>query len=541
MDDTPAFRPPGAFVKHLIECSDISRRRPVESTDDWERYDLDLSHLKLGAGFFVPFVILKSLARYESITADQLAAAVSALGEITRTVRHEFVVWVVGGRVRALPQQIRAIGEDHDIAVIDRPIIDAVYAADSQPMKQRALAAGLVRSLGRLRLSPYTPGDVAYGGRFFGRKTLVNKALTAHRSNGLTLVGNRRMGKTSLLREIKHQLANKNERLKIADLYGSKYHSTASVVDELLRQLRPELTLRIERGDAQLVKEFPLLIHQLSDKEDVTVAVFIDEVDELLALDQLQDHELMNLLRAAFQHEGCRAFFAGFRRAIEAKQRNDSPMFNFTKSEVVGAFTREETTAMIVEPLALLDLDVASTDLPAMIYRETAGHPELIQIFCGELITQAEASGSVPSAAGLLSDVLDSEVFRQRVLGAFLANTNSYEQLLCYTLFLEVAEKHLNYDQFEFGISDIGRLLEAQGLSTSVPELTGLASNLKIAGVFEEVRSAMRYRLAVPQLGTYCKMLELPYCVQRAKEQLRKERVGIWAEPDTRRNRQMPL
>src|SRR6185436_20854255 len=122
---------------------------------------------------------------------------------------------------------------------------------------------------------------------------------------------------------------------------GSKYHSTSSVVDELLRQLRPELTLRIERGDAQLVKEFPLLIHQLSDKEDVTVAVFIDEVDELLALDQLQDHELMNLLRAAFQHEGCRAFFAGFRRAIEAKQRNDSPMFNFTKSEVVGAFTRE--------------------------------------------------------------------------------------------------------------------------------------------------------------------------------------------------------
>ena len=40
----------------------------------------------------------------QSITADQLAAAVSALVEITRTVRHEFVVWVVGGRVRALPQ-----------------------------------------------------------------------------------------------------------------------------------------------------------------------------------------------------------------------------------------------------------------------------------------------------------------------------------------------------------------------------------------------------------------------------------------------------
>jgi len=533
MADAPAFRPPGAFVKHLIETCDISRRRPVESTDDWERYDLDLSHLKLGAGFFVPFVILKSLARHETVTPDQLAAALIALEEVTRKVRLDFVVWVAGGRIQASPEQIRSIGENYDIAVIDRPVIDAVYAADRQPLKQRAFAAGLVRSLGRQRLSPYTPGDVAFGGRFFGRKTLVNKALTAHTSNGLTLVGNRRMGKTSLLREIKHQLINKNERLKIADLYGSKFHSTSSVVDELLRQLRPELTLRIERGDTQLVKEFPLLIHQLADKEDVTVAVFIDEVDELLALDQLQDHELMDLLRAAFQHEGCRAFFAGFRRAIEAKQRNDSPMFNFTKTEVVAAFTREEANAMIVEPLTLLDLDVASTDLPAMIYRETAGHPELIQIFCGELITQAESAGTMPSAASLLSDVLESEVFRQKVLGAFLANTNSYEQLLCYTLFLEIADKHLNYDQFEFGISDIGRLLEMHGLPTSVPALTGLATNLKIAGVFEEVRGAMRYRLAVPQLGTYCKMLDLQYCIHAAKEQLGKEKVGVWAEPET--------
>jgi hypothetical protein len=531
MPEVQTFRPPGAFVKHLIDTCDVFRRRPVETNNEWERYDLDLSHLKLGAGFFVPFVILKTLARHQTITDDQLAAGLNVLEEIRRAVRIEFIVWVIGGQVQAPAARLRAIGEEHDIAVIDRSVIDAVYAAEGSLRKKQAFAAGLVRGLGRQRLSPYTPGDVAFGGRFFGRRTLVNKALTAHTSNGLTLVGNRRMGKTSLLREIKHQLTNRHERLRVAELYGSKYHSTSSVVDELLRQLRPELTLRIERGDADLVNDFPLLIHQLADKEDLTVAVFIDEVDELLALDPLQDHELMNLLRAAFQHEGCRAFFAGFRGAIKAKERNDSPMFNFTRGEVVAAFTREEATAMIVEPLTLLGLDIAETDLPAMIYRETAGHPELIQIFCGEIITLAEEYGQLPSPANLLSDVLNSEVFRQKVLGAFLANTNAYEQLLCYVVFLEVAERRETYDQYEFSISDMGRLLAAQGLTISVHELTGLANNLKIAGVLEEVRRAMRYRLAVPQLGTYCRMLDLAYCIDAAKEQLQREHLGIWAEP----------
>ena len=217
-------------------------------------------------------------------------------------------------------------------------------------------------------------------------------------------------------------------------------------------------------------------------------------------------------------------------------------MFNFTKSEVrpvhQGGDDRDDRRAAGAPRFGRGLNRPAGDDYPSRDRRPSRTDSDLLR--------RAHHPGrgvglGPPPAAGLLSDVLDSEVFRQRVLGAFLANTNSYEQLLCYTLFLEVAEKHLNYDQFEFGISDIGRLLEAQGLSTSVPELTGLASNLKIAEVFEEVRSAMRYRLAVPQLGTYCKMLELPYCVQRAKEQLRQRRVGIWAEPDTRRNRQMPL
>ena len=43
----------------------------------------------------------------------------------------------------------------------------------------------------------------------------------------------------------------------------------------------------------------------------------------------------------------------------------------------------------------------------------------------------------------------------------------------------------------------------------------------------------MRYRSAVPQLGTYCKMLDLQDRIHAAKEQLGKDKVGVWAEPET--------
>jgi hypothetical protein len=312
---------------------------------------------------------------------------------------------------------------------VDRSTIDCICNTDDGGGKAKAVSAALVEYLGRESLSPYVSGRPAIGGRFFGRSSFVNTIVPS--PGNFTIIGNRRIGKTSLLKEIRERL--KLQGFRTGEIYGATCSSTADVVYKLLQTLGRYREAEHVLTDPHRAMNLASYVQKIPDIEKVPgVAVFIDELDRILEFDAKQDNEVLHLLRETFEgNSACRVFLAGFRKVMEVSRSMETPNFNFTTLIELQLFNREETYGMVTKPLERLGIEVANTDLPGIIYRETGGHPELIQIHCAAIVRWFQKHNTIPRGIDLLTEVFDNEEYKQKVLGTFLANTNPHEALLC--------------------------------------------------------------------------------------------------------------
>ena len=514
------FWPPGAFLKYLTSGMNLPRMLPVEIIGELEIHTLDLSGLKLNVSYNTPFIVPSRFSAHKIISAGSLEELLPQLHDRVRAARTSFVVLVVGGKIVDEIEIVQAFGKK-SVALISRLTIEAVMNAPDRDRALIALAEPLMRYLGRHTLSPYRPGKPAHAGRFFGRVEALSQALSGGKMGGnFTIMGNRRIGKTSLLREIKARLLKDNARLKTADIYGNNFHSTHDVIKGMFEHLRPDLARRLD-SEPQLLDNLPAHINQLPEKANEDVAVFIDELDHILEFDAKQGFKLLNLLRATFEHERCRIFFAGFRRVMEAKNHQDTPLYNFTQALPLTSLTKIETHEMIIGPFSLLGIEV-SPGLPEAIMHETSGHPELVQMFCAKVVEYFGAHGKSPSPDALISSIVEDNVFRQTVYAAFLKNTNPIEQLSCYGLIARAVNRRESFDRFQFALQDIDEVLRSHGISLSLRQLNLLADNLLIGGVVGLVagRNSRVYRFAVPRLGDYCIADDLNYNIRKTKEEL---------------------
>jgi hypothetical protein len=334
-------------------------------------------------------------------------------------------------------------------------------------------------------------------------------------SGNFTIIGNRRIGKTSLLKEIRERL--RLEGVRTGEIYGATCSTTADVVHKLLQTLGKFREAEHVLTDPKRARNLASYVHSIPETDKVPVAVFIDELDRILEFDAKQNNEVLHLLRETFDGPSpCRIFLAGFRKVMEVKRSMEAPNFNFTTLLELPLFNREETYGMVTTPLERLGIGVANTDLPAAIYRETGGHPELIQIHCAAVVRYFQTSKKVPSGTDLLTEVFDNEEYKQKVLGTFLANTNPHEALLCYLLF-EDAEKANHPAEYEFGPKDVNRVLKKVGVSLGIPGIVGIITHLKVSGIISRVAGTSdKYQFSAPQLVNYCIAMELDFCIAEA-------------------------
>jgi hypothetical protein len=514
------FRPPGAFITHLLDERGL-RRTKREVTESLEIHFLDLTPLKLNLGYFVPFVIVKELSAHRSISRDALAQLLPILSEHVRIRGYQFVILVVGGVLSENSPEMRRRYGANSIAIVTRPDIENIVEQQDNNLAWTALAKPLVAYLGSKMLSPYQSGKPASGGRFFGRATALATVLAGRTLGGnFTIIGTRRIGKTSLQHEIRARLERDIVRLRTAVIHGNNIHSSFAFGRELLSQLRPELEKRLD-ADPSLIEGLPVHIWAIPDKLDHDVAVFVDELDHILEFDAKQGYKLLNLLRATFEHPRCRIVFAGFRSVMEAEVRLDSPLYNFTDSIRLTSLSRSECLEMIRGPLTRLGINIAA-GVPEVIMEETSGHPELIQMFCAKVVELNEGRTSPPSASELVEAVSVDEMFRAKVYRTFLMNTNPLEKLLCYCLILSSGREN-NAAETEFTLQDCDRALADLGYTfLPIASLESLTENLRVGGVIRFVagRRTRTMKFAVPRLVEYCLAEDVNYTIIKVKEEL---------------------
>jgi hypothetical protein len=211
--------------------------------------------------------------------------------------------------------------------------------------------------------NPYVVGTPLRAGSplFFGREdvmTFLLDHLTAAHRNNLVLIGQRRTGKSSLLKQLP---------LPVAD---------------------PALTDFAENPASHFERGFlPEVRRQLGSRP---LLLLLDEFEELESAVRrgTLDAAVFPFLRHLIQHsEQLSVVFCGTHRLEELASNYWNVLFNISLYRHIGFLIREEATRLIQEPVAPGGMQFDDLALEK-IWRVTAGHPYFLQLVCHNLVNQ---------------------------------------------------------------------------------------------------------------------------------------------------------
>jgi hypothetical protein len=325
-------------------------------------------------------------------------------------------------------------------------------------------------------LSPYETRAPVTGSRFFGREHEISRIL-ANPDTNHAILGIRRIGKTSLLRETERILIEREAAARVVYLECSDLLSTDDYIREVVRKLNPRELPRLELQ--KYVFFFPNFLERMSKQLKSKIIFLLDEIDNLVIM-QRGDWELFRMLRASSNKGACQYIIAGFREAMREQYMLDSPFYNFTQEIRLSEFTRQQARSLIVTPMENLRVRFRNEEeVISRIYEETAGHPNLIQYYCLILLRTLDQSGGREISPKNLIDVYSDEGFTSHLLTSFMQNTENREKALIYALMMSAKDAGSK----GFGQGDIDAVLRNGGILLPQKDIDEACNVLTLAGV----------------------------------------------------------
>jgi hypothetical protein len=381
----------------------------------------------------------------------------------------------------------------------------------------------LMRQMSRSQLAPYETNKPVTGSQFFGRQREINHVLQ-HPTVNYLFVGIRRIGKTSLLKEIKRRMdridppgENQVRRLYVdCTVIGSE--------QEFLRELTVELDpkeLKLLMGRAAQTKRYQsLMFDRFASLHGEPITFLIDELDRLLAQVSNQG-DLFDVLRAASNDGKARFIMAGFREAMLASANQQSPFFNMITRVDLGKLGRSDVRYMVVAPMERLRINIQNQHgVVSRIYRETAGLPNYVQFYCKTLLEQLDEEGRDTITEDDLGSVYENREFRNFILDTFMSNTEPLERALVYAL---VAQDPSPDNQRSFSQRAMDGFLKKRNLNIKYELLDRACKSLEVAGVFNEV--GRDFEFAVPLLKRMLQETrDVDFLFEKAREEFMTER-----------------
>jgi tRNA A-37 threonylcarbamoyl transferase component Bud32 len=242
-----------------------------------------------------------------------------------------------------------------------------------------------------MSVTPFVVGQWVRGEKFYGRTALIGEILEGPR-NWLWVLGTRRIGKTSLLKQIGHLTVSGQQGYfpLFWDFQGAAdpkelhlgFHDSLLDTEDNLAELGISLA-QVE--DKDLFSSLGKLRRQLRPRGR-KLLLLCDEVEELINLDQ-RDPSLLGKFRRALQSaEDIRSVMAStIRLCVLVEQRTDTSPFlhGFTPPLYIHNLTDEEARALI-QQINLPDDSRPRIDdrIVESIRASCDNHPYLIQLLC---------------------------------------------------------------------------------------------------------------------------------------------------------------
>ncbi len=274
--------------------------------------------------------------------------------------------------------------------------------APSEPSSPRPRAP-------ELPVIPYVVGQWVRGSRFYGRAAQISEILHGHR-NCIWLVGTRRIGKTSLLKQVEliSTTAETPQFFPVFwDFQGAdtpdelhlNFEDALLDADDRLRQL--DITVEDVRG-ADLFDALERLRHQLRSRK-LKLLLLCDEVEELIGLQRTSPSLLSKLRHAMQSREDIRTVLASTIRLWELSEQDvhTSPFLHgFTPPLYIERFSDEEASSLIDQTnLGPEERPGIAHDDAAAIRERCDNHPFLIQLLCKRYVESGDLQEATEQVA----------------------------------------------------------------------------------------------------------------------------------------------
>jgi hypothetical protein len=287
------------------------------------------------------------------------------------------------------------------------------------------LVACILEQVDLTVVSPFVTSGPVPERMFFGRDHEIRTITQALPGADFALIGNRRVGKTSLLVRVERILRRSEECLPLP--LNFQVVRDDSTLFDLLTQ---ETGFAVADADPRAFSGFVAHLRQQHPDRRMPV-LLIDEVDDLLAFDADRGYPLSNGWRMLSFNKDCGFVFAGSRVLTRAMRDADSPFFNFPREIRVGFLQPDTARAMVSGPMDELGIELEPRQefLDRILYLSSC-HPNLVQFICAGLIRQISARGERRIDLDNLAEVEAGGEFANYYLETLWGQTNSLERAI---------------------------------------------------------------------------------------------------------------
>lgn len=336
--------------------------------------------------------------------------------------------------------------ESFNTAIFDQMDIKDTFIAEKP---HQAFLDRLIPQINIIALSPFqTKGPVTdmFYGRNRERQTII-AALEHPAIKNYAVIGPRRVGKTSLLKKIQEEIADK-KGIHSLFIDAMPYAKIEEWYQAILTKLN--ITQKCNNN-----REFITQIGSYCQQHQCTLILFIDEIDRLLNAQDGQD-TLPSVLRALVNEARVKVVVAGYDTLYFQMRSDKSALFNLLEACELSALDESSARALIEEPLR----EVYSIEPEAIsdIFEKTGLYPNFIQFCCSQLIEENGIHNRQISLEAV-KKVTDSSKFFEHVTGIFLDNLDEKSKLILY---LMICDFDVQMGEFIFDRQTHNRLLRGQ-------------------------------------------------------------------------------
>ncbi len=263
--------------------------------------------------------------------------------------------------------------------------------------------------------NPYNLGFV-FGPEFYGRQALVGKLLDEG-TQCIYLVGNRRSGKTSMLKHLEKQASCVTIFLDLMSTLSGllEMEMGASLIRQVKRKSKPHPFLaELSFPEPCSICDAIAILSEAAEAGSYNVLLLIDEAEKLL---EMNADELARLRSALQAKRSLRTILAATQWLAELNEQRGLPvgrpfLFGFVTHYLLP-LDDHEATDLIRQAQNPEGQVQASDNLIKRIRRLTGNHPFLIQMLCSQLFQSEGRLRPIEDGDLIVDDSLD-DVFKSQ-------------------------------------------------------------------------------------------------------------------------------